>query len=238
MTPEPTITAVERIYRDLKERPAQAKPDTPVPTPPATTPQLKLTRADAEDFVHDRRMPSLAEIEWLLQHQRDFKLRLTTLEVEILRNLASRLSAAARTRVSRPVDEFLTLVLGILPTDAGHLERSEVAYLRSIHLQAARAIADCKHHSPEHCPCCRDARDELFNLRSRVGEQSAMGLAALRVWDQLDELSASRSTSRSSHEAPQPQTETPFRRWDWRYFQHSYDTDPNRPRKLTELMPG
>lgn len=203
-------------------------------------PEMMLTRADAEDFCSGRRVPTLAQVEWLLGHQRDHGLRLTTDEVFTLRDVGSRLSAAAHAKLTNPVDDFLGKVLGVIDTGAGHLERSEVSFLRSIYLQAASAIRECKKHSPERCACWRGARDDLFNLRSRVGERSPPGLAALQIWDRLEELSASRTTT---HEAP-PQPETPFHDWrSWRYWRDVYPSqvaanDPNRPRKLTELMPA
>jgi hypothetical protein len=224
------MTPVERIYREMKGTAPPAQQASTSAPDARPEPNLNLTKKDAEEIVAERRPASLEEIEWLLRHAQDYRLRLSNDNVYSLRRIASRLSAQARSggQGVDPSVEFLVTVLGHLPTEHGTLERSEVEQLRAIRFTAARAIQACTHHMSERCRCWSDARTALYAIRCRAGEASPLGIAALRVWENLEQLAAA-----SRDTAPQP--ETPYRNWQsWKYWRQVAPTDPNAPPQLSD----
>ena len=153
-----------------------------------------------------------------------------------LRQAASKLAAqtrqsAERRRPPNPADEFITKTLGVFQTTYGDLSRAEVEQLNGIRMRAAQAIQNCQKHDKERCRCWADARTELFELRRRAGEKSAVGMGALAVWNSLEALATTRDRQQEqfpqtnvSGMSPQVQLEVTGRAvnpYNWRFWRSS-----------------
>lgn len=188
------ISAVERLRAEMERNGRGAAPSS-APAPEAE--ELRLTRADLEDFLNNRRRPTMVEIEWLLAHGRDYehKLNLTTGEEEQLRAMAARIQAEARLPVATRQaanDDSVVKTLGTFRTANGDLSRSDVARLEAVRMEAEGAIAVCKNHARERCRCWAPAREALFELR-RAGEKSPLGICALAIWNNIEALAQNRN---------------------------------------------
>jgi hypothetical protein len=184
----PTITAVERIKLELESRSPKQGESEPVHQDPT----VALTRTDLDDILQGRRYASPSELEWLLSHKRELRIDSRT-EFD-LRAIASKLSAKARQsdqrRPASPADEFITKTLGIFQTAYGDLTRDDVEKVESVRRSAAKAIFECRNHTVDRCRCWAFARTDLYQIRVLMGEKSALGIAALAVWNSLDALAA------------------------------------------------
>ena len=216
-TLEPTITAHERIYREMK---AVREPIASSPPPSAPAPEIKLTRLDLEAILRKRRGVTLAEIEWFLGHSKDYRILLTNVEENELRSLAIKLCVEARNATTRRTasEEFLVRNVGVYATPYGDLNESEVRQLNTIHLAASRSIQVCDHHQRERCDCWRDARERLYELRQ--SDRSAVSTAALAVWNSIESIA--RSAKRDTQPLTEPEIQAGFTPFNWRH----YKSDP------------
>ena len=211
------ISPVERIRRQMEE-PQQ----TPAPVPSPTHTPEKLTRADLEDIIAQRKSTTMTQIEWLLAHARDYELRLTSNEEDQLCAMAARIQADVRLACATRQavnEEFIAKLLGTYRTVYGDLSPSEVARIESIRIEAERAIAACQQHKKDRCRCWAPAREQLFELRRNVGERTPLGVSAHALWNSLEALAPDRHTG--AHSTPSIDSEPgvqPGIIYNWRHF--------------------
>jgi hypothetical protein len=179
-------------------------------------PSIHLTRSDLTGILEHRRSSTIDELEWLLAHGNDREVRLTTTEELELRNLLARqiLDRFLRARGVNRNEEFIAVTLGTYRTAWGDLTKAEIELLESIRAHAYSAIFACADHRREHCACWRDAREQLFGIRSRAGEDSALANAALAVWNSIESLARNRQRQVAADQSEGP----PGFTYNWRYY--------------------
>ena len=197
MTRPRRVSAAERLYLLRKSDPASPPPAPPKPQPPPPEPSLKLTRDDVDQILANKRSATVEEIEWVLSHCNDARLSISSVDEYHLRHIAARALADQHVAQIRrgidPSEEFEVKTLGLYPTQYGTLTAEEVQRLEAIRMKATAAIRDCAEHKRERCRCWAEAREQLYVIRRDFGEKSAMGMAALAVWNSVESLARSRS---------------------------------------------
>lgn len=172
-----------------------------------------LTRRDVEAIYRQERPTTIDEIEWLLAHANDPRILLSVTDETRLRSLATRLLADQHIAEAR-TDEFAAKTLGIFRTSHGDLSQAEVTRLEQIRIQAAQGIQGCKEHRRDRCLCWKAARAALFEIRQAAGEKTAFGMAALAVWNWIEEFARSRREPTDSQAKEPP----PGIMYNWRAY--------------------
>ncbi len=202
MTRPRTLSAPERLYLLRRAERSSPPPESPPKPQPVPQPPLRLTREDVDAIIANRRSATVEEVEWVLSHGNDARIGLTTVDEFHLRTIAARALAdrhvAHIRRATDPSEEFEVRVLKLYPTEYGSLTAEEVERLESIRLKATAAIQNCSEHKRERCRCWSEAREQLYTIRCDCGEKSAMGMAALGVWNSVERVGRDRS------DPPQP----------------------------------
>jgi hypothetical protein len=175
---------------------------------------LHLTRNDVEGILHHRQSTTIDEVEWLLAHGNDPQLMLSYVEESELRNVATRLLADRHiAEIRGRNDEFIARILNTFRTPYGDLSQAEVTRLEQLRLQAIQAVKACTEHQRQRCGCWKDAREALFEIRRTLGEKSAFGMAALAVWNTIEEFARNRTEPNN-----QPSEPPPGITYNWRHF--------------------
>jgi hypothetical protein len=176
---------------------------------------IHLTRNDLEGILHHGQSATIDEVEWLLSHANDPRLMLSYTEEAELRNVATRLLADRHITEARAGNnEFIARNLNTFATPYGDLSRTEVARLEQIRLKAIQAVKSCTDHQRQRCVCWKDAREALFEIRRAAGEKSAFGMAALAVWNAIEEFARKRTEPKNN----QPSEPPPGIMYNWRAY--------------------
>lgn len=184
---------------------------------PQSPSSIRLTRHDLDAILHERRITTIEEVEWLLAHAGDNDLQLSEVEELELRNVAARLLASrhiADTRMRNQNDEFIAKTIGTFATQYSDLSQEEIAKLEAIRVQAVKAVNDCKEHKTHRCVCWKAAREALFNLRCEAGAGTPVSMAALAVWNSVESSARDRPQQNITHQAEPP----PGIVYNWRHF--------------------
>ncbi len=208
------ITPVDRLKSIMEERHER----TVKPQPTAAETDHPLTRTDLEEILARRKVPTTEHIERLLSVARE--LRLTSTEADELRSIAARLQADARlARISRQAhnEEFIANILGTYRTVYGDLSQAQVMHLEGIRTRGVSAIKACQDHNKDRCRCWAFAREELFESRSKAGEKSAIGMAALAVWNTIESFARNRDQHAKVPTESEPGLQ-PGITYNWRHF--------------------
>jgi hypothetical protein len=181
------------------------------------TNDIHLTRNDVERILHHGQPATIEEVDWLLAHANDLQIMLSYVEETELRNVATRMLAdrhVLEARARSRGDEVIERTLGTFRTPYGDLSQGEVAHLEQVRLKAIQAIKTCMEHQRQRCACWKDAREALFEIRRAAGEKSAFGMAALAVWNSIEEFARCRTdpTNNQSSEPP------PGIMYNWRAY--------------------
>jgi hypothetical protein len=178
---------------------------------------IHLTRNDLEGILHHRQSATIDEVEWLLAHANDPRLMLSYTEETELRNVATRLLADRHIAEARAGNnEFILRNLHTFATPYGDLSQSEVTRLEQIRLKAIQAVKICTDHQRQRCSCWREAREALFEIRRSAGEKSAFGMAALAVWNAIEEYERThRRVANPEETQPEP---PPGIMYNWRAY--------------------
>jgi hypothetical protein len=185
----------------------------------AIDPPILLTRNEVQAILSAERPASVDEIEWLLAHADHHEVLLSETEEMGLRNIAARLLAnkhVAEVRRQQHNEEFIAQTLGTYSTQYGDLAREDVTRLEAIRVQGLHAIQKCIDHRREKCSCWRHAREALFELRCIAGEGSPIAMAALAVWNSIEDVA--RSGPRVEHPLAEQEDGPPGIIYNWRHF--------------------
>ena len=159
------------------------------------------------------------EIEWLLAHADHHEVLLSETEEMGLRNIAARILAnkhIAEVRREQHNEAFIAQTLGTYSTQYGDLAREDISRLEAIRVQALQSIQKCNDHQRERCVCWKHARQALFDLRCIAGEGSPIAMAALAVWNTVEEVA--RSRPRVEHSIAEQEDGMPGIVYNWRHF--------------------
>lgn len=205
------LDRLEQAAIAQKESELMAKKGTVVPQ------SIRLTRNDLDAILHERRVTTVDEVEWLLAQAGEHNLQLSEVEELELRNVAARLLASrhiADARMKNHNEEFIARTIGTFSTQYGDLSESEIAALEAIRQQALKSIRDCREHKSDRCACWKRAREALFNLRNEVGPGTPVSMAALAVWNSVEAFARDRPKPSTAD-----QTEAlPGITYNWRHF--------------------
>jgi hypothetical protein len=205
------LDRLEEEARNREEREVMGK------VKPQSQDSIRLTRHDLDAILHERRITTIEEVEWLLAHGGDHGLHLSEVEELELRHVAARLLASSHIADARMKDhneEFIAKTVGTFATQYGDLSESEVARLEMIRTEAVQAIQRCKDHSSRRCLCWRSTREALFNLRTETGGGSPVAMAALAVWNSVEAFARDRPQQNIIDQTEAP----PGIVYNWRHF--------------------
>ena len=205
------LDRLEQVGIAQKECESVAKKQTHAPQP------IRLTRNDLDSILHERRVTTIEEVEWLLAHANDHNVQLSEVEELELRNVAARLLASRHiqdARSSHHNEEFIAKTIGTFSTKYGDLSQAEIAKLESVRTQALKSIQDCREHKTERCACWKTTREALFNVRNDAGPGTPVSMAALAVWNSVEAFARDRPKPSTADQTEAP----PGITYNWRHF--------------------
>lgn len=172
------ISPVQRLYLEI----SQPAPSKPAPKVQTAAPALKLEWADVEAILKRKRDAMPEELQYAVQHAREFQLssgQVNDLSVRLTIALANRAKPA-----ESPNAELFSQ-LDILETRRGLLHNR--GWFEREMRAGANAIANCKRHRPPRCSCWKEARERLWYIQDAFGSRSVEAWAATRLWETFEE---------------------------------------------------